>query len=121
MDQNNPIMKTRSQALRKNATDEEKQLWYRYLKNYPIQWYRQRIIGNYIADFYCKKLKIVIELDGSQHYEETTMEYDRARTAYFQSQGIEVIRFTNTDIQKNLRGVCDYIDLKVAERKKQLL
>ena len=112
-----PTMKARSQELRRNMTPEEGILWHCYLKKYKYQWYRQRVIGNYIADFYCKALKLVIEIDGSQHFEETDLAYDAIRTEYFESLGIEVIRFTNIDINKRLRYVCDYIDLKVEERR----
>ena len=103
-------MRKRAQALRKNATLEERILWYQYLKDYPIQWNRQKVIGDYIVDFYCKKLKLVIELDGSQHYESQTVVYDQKRTAYLESLGLTVLRFTNTDIKKNLAGVCEAID-----------
>lgn len=106
----------RSQNLRKEATPEEKTLWYQYLRSYPVQWNRQKVIGNYIVDFYCKKANLVIEIDGSQHYEDETIEYDRLRTEYLHTQNIEVIRFTNTDIRKRLRYVCDAIDLEVGKR-----
>lgn len=112
-------MQSYARELRNNATVEENTLWYRYLRHYPVNWYRQRIIGSFIADFYCKSLKIVIELDGSQHYEQEAMEYDRKRTAYFESMGIEVLRFTNTDIKKRFRYVCDAIDAKVAEKQQR--
>ena len=109
-------MKSRAKELRNNATEEEKTLWFQYLRNYPVNWYRQKVIGPYIADFYCKSLKLVIEIDGSQHYEDNAIDYDKKRTEYFESLGIEVIRFTNTDIKKRLRYVCDHIDNKVAAR-----
>lgn len=116
MKKQDPTMQLYARELRSNATVEENTLWYRYLRRYPVRWYRQRIIGPFIADFYCKSLKIVIELDGSQHYEEESMAYDKKRSAYFESLGIEVIRFTNTDIKTRFAAVCDAIDLKVAQR-----
>ena len=106
-------MRKRSQNLRKHSTLEEKILWYEYLRTYPIQWNRQKVIGTYIVDFYCKKLNLVIELDGSQHYEESGMRYDQKRTEFLESMGLKVLRIQNTEIKKNLRGVCDYIDEQV--------
>ena len=107
------IMRKRSQELRKNPTLEEKILWYEYLRTYPIQWNRQKVIGNYIVDFYCRKLNLVIELDGSQHYEEQGLIYDEKRTAYLESLGLKVLRIQNREIKKNLPNVCDYIDEEV--------
>lgn len=116
MKKQNPTMQAYAKELRNHATDEEKTLWFRYLRNHHVNWYRQKIIGTYIADFYCKSLKIVIEIDGSQHYDEAAMEYDKNRTAYFRSLGIEVIRFTNTEINRQFRNVCNAIDELVAAR-----
>lgn len=113
-------LRKRSQQLRTNATKEERRLWYDYLREYPVQWKRQKVIGTYIVDFYCDKAKLAIELDGSQHYEDDNLEYDRSRTDYLNSVGVEVIRFTNTDISQRLRGVCDAIDLAVRARLKTL-
>ena len=106
-------MRRRAQELRKNMTLEERILWYQYLKDYPVQWNRQKVIGPYIVDFYCKTRKLVIELDGSQHYEEAAIAYDRERTAYLNSLGLTVLRFSNTDIKTNLSGVCTVIDRAV--------
>lgn len=106
-----PLQKrTRAQALRKNMTLEERILWYQYLRTYPIQWNRQKVIGPYIVDFYCKRAKLIIELDGSQHYDPETAAYDRQRTAYLNSLGYAVLRFSNTDVKTNLSGVCEVID-----------
>ena len=101
-----PIAKT----LRKNMTKEERHLWYDYLREHPIRFIRQKIISNYIADFYCAKAKLVIELDGSQHFEEEQIEYDKKRTETFKYFGIDVVRIPNNEINKNFKGVCDYID-----------
>ena len=109
-------MRQRAQTLRKNATAEEKKLWYQYLRNYPVQWNRQKVIGNYIVDFYCDKAKMVIEIDGSQHYEKEAMEYDQKRTEYLESLNICVIRFTNTDISRQFRYVCDAVDKEIRQR-----
>jgi very-short-patch-repair endonuclease len=112
----NKALKPFSQRLRREATPEENTLWYQYLRTYPLRFNRQRIIGNYIADFYCDQAKLVIELDGSQHFEESAESYDENRTAYFQSLGIQVLRFTNRDIQDQLDGVCRQIDETMAQR-----
>ena len=115
MEQNQDLKKY-AQALRKNQTREEGLLWYCFLSRYPLRFRRQYIIGNFIADFYCHKAGLVIELDGSQHYDPQKMEYDRKRTEYLESQGLKVLRFTNSDIQQRLRGVCEAIDIAVKER-----
>ena len=104
---------SRAKALRKNATPEEKHLWYDFLSNYPVRFQRQKAIDNFIVDFYCHKAKLVVELDGSQHYSDDGMQKDTFRTEKLGKYGLTVIRFTNSDINKNFRGVCEYIDLVV--------
>ncbi len=96
-------------------TKEERHLWYDFLKNHPIQFKRQYPIGNYILDFYCPRLKLAVELDGSQHYEKMEMEYDHQRTAFLENQGLKVLRFSNLDVMKDFRAVCDAIDLEIAK------
>jgi very-short-patch-repair endonuclease len=98
-----------SQNLRRNATKEEKHLWYDFLKSCIWQFKRQQVIGYYIVDFYCDKAKLVIELDGAQHYEEGAQIYDQNRTRYFETLGLEVLRFTNRDIRQNFDAVCEII------------
>ncbi len=105
-----------ARTLRKNMTKYENHLWYDFLRTYPVRFGRQEIIGNFIADFYCNKAKLVIELDGSQHYKEDKIKYDRQRTKYLNTLGIEVLRFTNLDISKKFRNVCNYIDIVVKSR-----
>lgn len=105
-----------SKTLRKNMTKQEKHLWYDFLNTYPIRWYRQRIIENFIVDFYCSTAKLVVELDGSQHYEKDSMEYDRFRTEIINLYNIEVLRFSNYDVDNNFEGVCSVIDKTVKER-----
>lgn len=99
-----------ARELRKNMTPQERDLWYKYLRNHPLKFTRQKVLGKYIADFYCASAKLVIELDGSQHYEEKGLEADRERTDFLKSYGIRVLRIPNNAVTKNLRGVCDYID-----------
>jgi len=91
-------------------------LWYQFLRRYPKQFRRQYIIGSYIVDFYCHKAKLVIELDGSQHYSAQEMQYDALRTCYLDSLGIKVLRFSNLDVQREFRSVCEMIDIVVKER-----
>lgn len=105
-----------ARELRKNMTPQEYKLWHIYLKNYPIKFYRQRIIDSYIVDFYCSKAKLVIEVDGSQHYTKDGMEYDEIRTSVLEKYGLDVLRFSNDDINKNLTGVCLEIDKTVKQR-----
>ena len=100
-----------ARQLRKEMTKEERHLWYDFLKDYPVKFYKQKIVGNYILDFYCEKAKLAVELDGSQHYVEQGQAYDRVRTEYLQKLGIRVLRFSNTDITQNFRGVCEAIIL----------
>ena len=106
----------RSQDLRKNMTKEERHLWYDFLKTYPVQFKRQYPIGCYFADFFCYKAGLIVELDGSQHYEPEEMRYDQARTAYLTKQGYLVLRFSNRDVRERFAGVCTAIDQAVAKR-----
>ena len=90
-------------------TPEERKLWYDFLKKLPITVKRQETIKNYIVDFYCAQQKIVIELDGSQHYEIDGIASDEERDKTLQNLGISVLRFSNQDIRKNFAGVCETI------------
>jgi very-short-patch-repair endonuclease len=112
----NEKMTRLSQNLRKNATKEENTLWYQYLRRYPVQFRRQCPFGRYIVDFYCAKALLVVELDGSQHFDTSGQIEDAERTAYLESLGLQVLRFSNTDINRNLRGVCAKIDEVVISR-----
>lgn len=112
----NKKLKQLARNLRNNSTKEENHLWYDFLKNSDIHFYRQYIIGDYIVDFYCPKAKLVIELDGSQHFEEEIILYDTKRTEFFECFGLEVIRFTNSDINKDFDNVCSAIFEEVERR-----
>ncbi len=90
-------------------TKEERHLWYDFLKSLPVTINRQKVIGNYIVDFYCASSKLVIELDGSQHFMDEGLEYDRRRDAYLKSLGLTVVRYANSDINENFDGVCEDI------------
>jgi very-short-patch-repair endonuclease len=116
MEQNKKLKKN-AQNLRKNLTKEEAHLWYQFLCRYPFRFRKQYVIGNYIVDFYCHQVKLVVELDGSQHCTPEEMEYDQKRTAYLEQQGLKVIRFSNLDVMRRFRDVCETIDRIVEERK----
>ena len=99
-----------AKALRKNMTPWERKLWYDFLRNYPIRFQRQKAIGNYIADFYCAKARLLIELDGGGHYTPEQAKKDELRTNDLESMRLTVVRICNLDIDRNFRGVCEYID-----------
>ena len=120
MEQNRNL-KSNAQMLRKNLTKEEAHLWYQFLCRYPLRFRRQYVIGNYITDFYCHQAKMVVELDGSQHYSPEEIEYDQRRTNYLQSLGLCVLRFSNLDIMRRFRDVCEAIDRTAKERTTQNL
>ncbi len=107
-----------AKELRKNATPWERKLWYEFLRDYTTKFTRQKPLGNYIADFYCAKAKIVIELDGSGHFENDTMSYDKQRTQELEKTGLLVLRINNDEIDKNFNNVCEYIDMQVKARLK---
>ncbi len=109
-----------AKILRKNMTKEESHLWYDFLRTYPVRFSRQKVLGKYIADFYCAEAKLIIELDGSGHYTDDGRQYDEERTAFLQAYGITVIRITNREIHQNFRGVCEYIEQLVKQSLSQL-
>lgn len=102
--------------LRKNMTPWERKLWYGYLRSYPLRFQRQKALGNYIADFYCAKAGLVIELDGGGHYTDQQAEMDAMRTRNLEAMHLTVIRICNLDIDRNFEGVCEYIDLAVRRK-----
>ena len=113
---NKDIIRQRARDLRRNATGEENHLWYDFLRYFPLPVRRQVPFGNYIVDFYCHQAKLVVELDGSQHCDPDEMEYDRKRTTYLHAQGLEVLRFSNLDVMRQFRSVCEAIDNAVKGR-----
>lgn len=106
----NPNILPRARELRRNMTPQERKLWYLFLRDYPIKIYKQRIIQSFIVDFYCHKAKLVIEVDGSQHYTPENMEYDKERTAVLKKYNLTVIRFSNYEVDKHFDTVCEKID-----------
>ena len=107
-----------AKKLRKQATPQENHLWYDFLRSYPVRFQRQKTIDTYIVDFYCHAAKLVIEIDGSQHYEPKGQAYDEQRTAVLQKYELEVLRFSNRDINTSVRAVCEQIDNEVNRRMK---
>lgn len=116
----NKSLQEPARELRLNLTPQEKHLWYDFLNNYPVRFRRQRPIGSYIADFYCARAKLIVELDGSQHYTKEGLKYDENRTDVIKTYGFEVIRFSNYEVDTNFDGVCFMIDKAVKERLKKI-
>ena len=112
----NPKLTANARKLRKEMTKEEKHLWYDFLRDYPVRFLRQKVIDNYIVDFYCSKAKLIIELDGSQHYEDAGLKNDKIRTTILQNRDLMVIRIPNNEVMRNFSGVCEYIDYFVTQR-----
>ena len=94
-------------------TPWERKLWYEFLRAYPLRFQRQKAVGNYIADFYCAKAGLIIELDGGGHYTVEQTEKDKVRTKELEDMNLTVLRVCNLDIDRNFKGVCEYIDLAV--------
>ena len=101
-------------------TKEERHLWYDFLRTYPIRFSRQKVLGKYIADFYSAEAKLVIEPDGSQHYENDNAEKDTERTDFLKGYGLRVLRIPNNEVNRNFHGVCEYIDAAVKQSLSQL-
>ena len=106
--QNHKLVKN-AKLLRINATEEEKRLWYRFLVTLPVKFTRQKVINRYIVDFCCAEKKIVIELDGAQHFDDAAKEQDRLRDAFLEEAGYIVLRYTNKELNSNFKGVCEDI------------
>ena len=109
-----------ARSLRKNMTKEERHLWYDFLRQYPVRFSRQKILGRYIVDFYCAEAKIVIELDGSQHYEPDNIQKDEERSQFLKGYDLTVLRIPNNEVMRNFTGVCEYIDTAVKRSLSQL-
>ena len=115
MKQYNPANIPLAKTLRKNMTPWERKLWYAFLRSYPIRFQRQKAIGNYIVDFYCARAQLVVELDGGGHYFPEQMQADAMRTEALEQMGLRVIRICNLDVDRNFRGVCEFLDLQVRQ------
>ena len=115
----NAALLSAARRLRREMTREERHLWYDFLRDCPVKFYRQRIVGNYILDFYCDSARLAVELDGSQHYSEDGQQADAKRTGCLNELGIAVMRFSNLDVNMHFEGVCRMIMEKVKERTKE--
>ena len=104
-----------AKQLQKEMTKEERHLWYDFLRTHSGRFSRQKVLGKYIADFYSAEAKLVIELDGSQHYEDGNAKQDVVRTAFLEGYGLTVIRIPNNEVSRNFRGVCEHIDNAVRQ------
>ena len=104
-----------ARELRRNMTPWERKLWYLFLNKYPVRFQRQKLLGNYIADFYCSKASLVIELDGGGHYDNRQRIADLQRTEMLESTNLHVLRICNLDIDRNFHGVCELIDHTVRQ------
>ena len=111
-----PRMRERVQELRHKMTPMEKKLWYSFLRTYPVKMYKQRPIRTFVADFYCPLARLVIELDGSQHYEDKGIKYDAERTKFLEQNGLTVVRIPNNEINRNFDSVCEYLDSVLKSR-----
>ena len=101
-------------------TKEGKHLWYDYLRTYPVRFFRQKVLGKYIADFYSAEAKLIVELDGSQHYTTEGKAGDRERTDFLEKYDLKIIRISKVDVNRNFEGVCAYIDKMVRQSLSQL-
>lgn len=108
-----------ARELRRNMTQEERRLWYDFLRSYPVRFYRQKVLGSYIVDFYCARARLAIELDGSQHAQPDAVLCDAERTAFLQSYGLQVLRIPNPDVHRHFSAVCALIDLTVQQALRQ--
>lgn len=102
-----------ARRLRKAMTPQERKLWYEFLRSHPLKVYRQRIIGEYIVDFYCAAARLVVEIDGGQHFTEDGEAYDQKRSAFLADMGLCVVRYSNLDIAQNFAGVCSDLDRRM--------
>jgi very-short-patch-repair endonuclease len=100
----------RARENRKEMTPAERRMWYDILKNLPFKFMRQRVIGNYIVDFYCASKHLIIEVDGNSHFTPESQAYDKERTLFFESLGIHVVRFTNDEVLGNVDAVLMNLD-----------
>lgn len=116
-----PVLKNyrlldQAKELRREMTPQERKLWYKFLRDYPCKIYKQRIIDSFIVDFYCASAKLVIEVDGSQHYTNQGIAHDRERSAMLQKYRLHVLRFTNYEIDYHFDAVCEKIYETIQER-----
>ncbi len=114
--QTDPNLLNNARSLRRNMTEAEKKLWYMFLRKYPVRFRKQHITDSFVLDFYCAQAHLGIELDGGQHYEDGGIEKDAERTERLNAEGIDVLRYTNTEVLKHFDAVCEDIDREVRRR-----
>ena len=112
----NPALTPHARELRKQMTKQERRLWYNFLRHYPVKVLRQKVIGSYIADFYCAQAKLVIELDGSQHFSDEGKQYDNEREEFMRSFDIQTVRYKNHEIDRQFDAVCSDIGVRIKNR-----
>ena len=110
------LLAQRAVSMRKNMPPAERLLWLSFLRDYPLSFVAQKVIGNYIVDFYCKKVRLSIELDGDTHYTPHQKRYDATRSTFLEMLEIKELRFTNTEVYENLEGVCEAIHNEAQSR-----
>ncbi len=112
----NKALTQRARELRNNMTPQERKLWYEFLRDRPEHFQRQKVMGHYIVDFYSASAKLVIEIDGGQHFEPESMQYDENRTDYLaRNFGVKVVRVDNHEINTNFDGVCEFLIKTIEE------
>lgn len=111
------LLAQRAKTMRHQMTYAERRLWYSFLKEYPTPFVAQKVIGSYIVDFYCRRARLSIELDGGGHFSESQERYDQIRTTYLEMLEIKELRFTNEDVYENLEGVCEVIHAEILKRR----
>jgi len=112
---NNKLIPT-VMELKKEMTPQERLLWYLYLRSHPLRFQRQKTIGDYIVDFYCHSAKMVVEIDGSQHYSDEGKADDSKRDDFLKKYGLQTIRIADSDVNQHFYAVCQYINGAVKER-----
>jgi len=112
----NTNLTPRAKELRKSMTEQERKLWYLFLRNYPVRFLRQKVIGRFIVDFYCAAASLAVELDGSQHFDKAAIVYDNKRTSALKEYGLDIIRFSNHDVDRRFAAVCESIHHEVILR-----
>ena len=106
----------RAKELRRKMTPQERKLWHRFLKDYSIKIYKQRVIKFFVVDFYCAEARLVIELDGSQHYTEQGKAHDEVRSQILREYGLKVLRFSNREVEQQFDAVCEKIHQEIQAR-----
>ncbi len=116
MRKRNPDLTANARALRQDMSKAERHLWYDFLSRYSARFQRQKVLGRYIADFYCAEARLVVEVDGPSHQGEEARLYDQRRTAFLEEYGLAVLRVNNEAVLKHFSEVCDAIHVTIQRR-----